>query len=259
MSAAPLARMNPSVKLVVLFVVSLALVSLWDPVTPALLWAAAVAGTLAFAGVRVRTLALAHLPFLAFGTGLFLVNALSRPGEALWHLGSLSVTDEGVSVGLSLVMRTLTIGVASIAFLATTDPVALMTSAHQNLKVPARFTYAMLAGHQLLQDLPEEWATIRAAHRVRRPARAARSSERLGVREAGSIAFTLLIVALRRSERISRALESRGLGLSPRTVYRPVRVRAVDLAAAGAILAVFAGIVLATGYVGILEGFDALT
>lgn len=258
MSTAPLARMNPSVKLVVLFVVSLALVSLWDPVTPALLWTAALVGTLAFARVRVRTLALAHLPFLAFGIGLFLVNALSRPGAVLWQLGPLSVTDDGVAVGVSLVFRTLTIGTASIAFLASTDPVALMTSAHQNLKVPARFTYAMLAGHQLLHDLPDEWATIRAAHRVRRP-RADRSSNRLGIREAGAIAFTLLIVALRRSERISRALESRGLGLKPRTVYRPVRVRVVDLAAAAAVLTVFAAIVLLTGQLGILEGFDALT
>lgn len=213
-----LTRWNPSVKLISLFVLSVSLLFLWEPVRPALLWAALVIVALTIGNVPVKWLAMAHIPFIAFGFGLFLVNVLTRD-------------QDGVLIGAALAGRTLVIGVASILFLTSTAPVELMRSLNQNLKLPASITFAILAGYQLLLSLPREWQTIRAAQLMRTGGAAMNrhGKPKLKVKEAMRLVFTVLIVALRRSERIATSLESRGFGLKPRSVYRPIRVGAADI------------------------------
>jgi len=213
-----LTRWNPSVKLISLFVISVALLFVWEPVRPAILWVVLVIVALTVGNVPPKWLVMAHIPFLAFGSGLFLVNVLTRPEDGVW-------------IGAALAGRTLVIGVASILFLTSTDPVELMRSLNQNLKLPASMTFAILAGYQLLLGLPREWQTIRAAQLMRAGgARRSRSGKpKLTFTEARRLVFTVLIVTLRRSERIATSLESRGFGLHPRTVYRPIRLRPCDV------------------------------
>lgn len=213
-----LTRWNPSVKLISLFVLSVSLLFIWEPVRPALLWAALVIVALTIGNVPVKWLAMAHIPFIAFGFGLFLVNVLTRD-------------QDGVLIGAALAGRTLVIGVASILFLTSTAPVELMRSLNQNLKLPASITFAILAGYQLLLSLPREWQTIRAAQLMRTDGAALNrhGKPKLKVKEAMRLVFTVLIVALRRSERIATSLESRGFGLKPRSVYRPIHVGATDI------------------------------
>ncbi|NWN89547.1 MAG: energy-coupling factor transporter transmembrane protein EcfT [Micrococcaceae bacterium] len=213
-----LTRWNPSVKLISLFVLSVSLLFVWDPVRPALLWVALVVVALTIGNVPPKWLAMAHIPFIGFGLGLFLVNVLAR-------------ADDGVLIGAALAGRTLVIGVASILFLTSTPPVELMRSLNQNLKLPASITFAILAGYQLLLSLPREWHTIRAAQLMRTGGATLNrhGKPKLKVKEAGRLVFTLLIGALRRSERIATSLESRGFGLKPRSTYRPIRVHASDV------------------------------
>ena len=102
-----LTRFNPAVKLITLFVVSVSMLFIWEPIRPALLWAVLVIIALTIGNVPARWLAYAHIPFIAFGIGLFLVNVLAR-------------ADDGVAIGAALAGRTLVIGVASILFLTST-------------------------------------------------------------------------------------------------------------------------------------------
>jgi energy-coupling factor transport system permease protein len=223
----PLSRRNPTVKLALLFIVSLLLLFVFDPVTPAVLYLLGLAAVIAFARIPARTLLLAHLPFVGFALGILVVNALSRPGEVLVDLPPIRVTVEGLVVGGALALRTMAIGILSIGFIATTDPVALMTSLHQHARLSARVTFAVLAGYRMLQQLPREWQVIRQAQSVRSPL-GPRGDARFGVRAFGRAAFTLLVVSLRRGERMAQSLESRGLGLGPRTVWRPVPLGPAD-------------------------------
>jgi energy-coupling factor transport system permease protein len=252
-----LGRRNPTVKLGLVFVVSAVLLFVLDPFTPAVLYLLALAGVAATAGLTPRRLAVAHLPFAAFALGLFLVNALSRSGEVLWTFGPFQITAEGAEIGLALALRTLVIGVLSIGFVASTDPVALMTSLHQNARLGARFTYAVLAGYRMLQEMPREWETIRHAQSVRenlrRDGRPHRSLRRL----ARSV-FTLLVVSLRKGERIAQALESRGLGRTPRSVWRPVPLDRADWLFAAALLAAVAAVLALSAALGLLRGPAAL-
>ena len=213
-----LTRWNPSIKLISLFVLSVSLLFIWDPIRPAALWIVLVLIALTIGKVPVKWLAAAHIPFIAFGFGLFLVNVLARAEDGVW-------------IGSALAGRTLVIGVASILFLTSTAPVELMRSLNQNLKLPAPITFAVLAGYQLLLGLPKEWQTIRAAQIMRQGgAKLNRKGKpKLRLKEAGRLVFTVLIVALRRAERIATSLESRGFGLKPRSVYRPIHVRSTDV------------------------------
>jgi energy-coupling factor transport system permease protein len=246
----PLARRNPTVKLAILFAVSLVLLFIFDPVTPALLYLLGLAAVVGFARIPTRTLVLAHLPFVGFALGLLVVNALSRPGEVLVDLAALRITVEGLTVGSALALRTLAIGILSIGFVASTDPVALMTSLNQHARLNDRVTFAVLAGYRMLQQLPREWQVIRQAQSVRAPRRRD-GSTRFGLREFGRAAFTLLVVSLRRGERMSLSLESRGLGLGRRTVWRPVPLGPADwllLAGSLGVVTVVVTVVAALGF-----------
>ena len=253
----PLSRRNPTVKLTLLFLVSLLLLFVFDPVTPAVLYLLGLAAVLGFARIPGRTLLLAHLPFVGFAFGLLVVNALSRPGEVLVDLPPLRITVEGLLVGSSLALRTLTIGILSIGFVGTTDPVALMTSLHQHARLSARVTFAVLAGYRMLQQLPREWQVIRQAQSVRSPL-GPRGDTRFGPRAFGRAAFALLVVSLRRGERMSQSLESRGLGSGPRTVWRPVPLGPADgVLLAGCLAVVILVMVLVAG-LGLGVGADTL-
>jgi len=256
-AGSPLGRRNPTVKLALVFAVSMAMLFVFDPLTPTVLYLIAVLGVLVSTRIRTRALALAHLPFLAFGLGVFLVNALSRPGEVVWETGLLRVTAEGLAVGAALAMRTLLIGVLSIGFIVSTDPVALMTSLHQNARLSPRLTYAILAGYRMLQEMPREWETLRQAHAVRASLRADGTLPR-NTRAITSAAFALLVISVRKGERIAQALESRGLGLTPRTLWRPVRLGAADATMAVVVLTVVVAVITASALLGHLEGYAAL-
>lgn len=254
-AASPLGRRNPTMKLLLVFAVSLVALFVLDPVTPAVLYLLALAAVAASTRLPARTLALAHLPFAAFALGLLLVNILSRPGNILWEAGWLRVTEEGLAVGAALALRTLLIGVLSIGFVLSTDPVALMTSLHQQARLGPRVTYAVLAGYRMLQEMPREWQTIRQAHAVRGvpdPGRVDR------VRALGRAGFALLVVSVRRGERIARALEARGLGLSPRTTWRPVHIDRGDWVMLGGTAVMLAVTLLGSSMLGFLAGPAAL-
>ena len=256
--ASPLSRRNPTVKLALVFVVSAAMLFVFDPFTPTVLYLLALVGVLTFARIPPRALAVAHLPFVAFAVGLFVVNVLSRPGKVLWEAGVLRVTVEGVSVGAALAMRTLLIGILAIGFLTSTAPVALMTSLHQNARLSARITYAVLAGYRMLQEMPREWETIRHAHAVRAPLRRDGTLPR-SPRHLAGVIFTLLVVSIRKGERMAQSLELRGLGLSPRSTWRPVAVKPADWALVAVVLATVGTVLVVSAALGVLEGFGALT
>lgn len=250
-------RRNPVAKFVAVFAVSAVLLGVFDPVTPALLYALALVAVGALGRVGIRVLAVAQLPFLAFAVGLLAVNAVSRGGSVLASVGWFSVTDDGLAVGTSLALRTMVIGTCSVGFVLTTDPVRLLTSMQRQLRLPPRVAYGMLAGYRLLGMLPAEWRSIRRAHAVRkrrtRHGRAPRTPRALG-----KAVITLLVLALRRGERLAVALESRGLGAGERTVWRPVAMSGGDVLFLVAVALVVAGTIAVTAWAGLLRGPEAL-
>lgn len=249
----PLERRNPVVKLLLLLVVSITVMFVLDPVTPAALILVAFASTVAGAGIRATALLRSLVPFLLFALSVLSVNVLTRPGEILWQAGPLRVTAEGVSVGLALAGRTVLTGLLATAFLVSTDSVALMNSMHQQARLSIRVTVTVLAGYRILQDIGAEWTVIRHAQLVRCPlGRSGRPRARF--RRLVTAAFTLLVGTIRRGERISHTLELRGLGRSPRTIWRPAALNRVDAWFFILTVATLAAVLAMTAAFGVLRG-----
>ncbi len=235
---------NPSVKLVVLTVLSLGLLLVFDPLTPTVLYLGLLGLWLVDRTVPVRTLLLGHLPFLAFALSVLVVNSVTRAGRPLARLGPLTVTNHGLAVGGSLAMRTLVVGLGVILMVRTTPPAALLESLRQNLRLPDNVCFAVVAGYRLLADLPEAWQTLLRAHRMR-------GFRRVGPAVAGRAAVALLASSIRRGERLAIVMQTRGLGAHPRTSWRPQRVTASDLAWAVAVLGTAAALTVAARLTGL--------
>ncbi len=249
-----LARRNPTVKLGLLFVCSAVTLFLLDPLTLSVLYVLAAAGVGISARVRWNTLLAAQLPFVAFGVGLVVVNALSRPGEVVLPELPVRITVEGLVIGVALALRTLVIGTLSVGFLVSTPPQLLMTSLTQHARLSPRVSYSMLAGYRLLHVLPQQWQTIRNAHAVRAPL-GRRGYPVFGPRAFARSAFALLVVSIRAGERIALALESRGLGNGPRTTWQPVPLDRRDVVFVLGVVAAVAVVVVGCGPEG-LGGAD---
>lgn len=234
---------NPTVKMAVLLAVSVAVLFLFDPLPLLVMYAASLLGVRWTAGIRWGMLLRAQVPFVVFAGGVFVVNALSRPGEQIFD-APVRITVEGVVVGAALALRALVIGLGAVAVTASTDPRAMTVSAVQHARVPPRYAYALLAGQRTLEAMPRTWATIRAAQAVRAPI-GRDGMPRQGAAAFGRASFALLVDAVRSSERIALALESRGLGDRPRTLWRPVPIGSAD-----AVLAVVVAVVLIVIIVG---------
>ncbi|MCI9887447.1 energy-coupling factor transporter transmembrane protein EcfT [Micrococcales bacterium 31B] len=238
-AASVLSRLNPTVKAALLLGLGLSTFTLANPKLCALLAAAGLAAAVLGARVGPRALGLFMLPFATFGLGLVVVNATTRGDEALCHLGSIEFTRDGALVGLAFALRGAALGAFTLAFLASTPPRALLSSLMRHARLSPRYAFALLAGHRALLLLPERWVQVRRARWQRLPA----GDPRLGVRGFAACAFALLTHAIRDSERIALALESRGLGAGPRTELVPSRFTRADalVAALGALALVALG------------------
>lgn len=255
-----LARWNPTVKLATLLLAGAAVMLVTDPVTPTVLWAAAVLAALTLGRVPAGTVARAQLALAAFSVSVFSANLLLRhDGDVLAVVGPVEVTSGALAVATSFATRTLYLGTVSVLLLTTTDPVRLMVSLHQHARLPAPTTYAVLAAHRMVELLPAEWHAIRCAQAVRDPRRTPGSPLPRSPRALGAATFGLLVAAVRRAERATVALESRGLGAGPRTVAHPVPLRAGDVVAGAGVLALVGAVVLAGWWGGWLAGPAALT
>lgn len=256
--ASVLSRWNPTVKLATLLLASAIAVTITDPLTPTILWLCAVIGARTAGRVPWRTLGMAHLALAAFAVSIFAANVLLRDGGTpVAHLGPVTVTDAGVHAATALAVRAFYLGVISVVLVTTTDPVRLMTSLHQHAKLPSGATFAILAGMRVLEELPAEWTTIRIAQALRDPGRTPGVLPR-SPRALGSATFALLVGAVRRAERITVALESRGLGSGPRTVARPVSLTRYDGLVAAVVVCVVAVVLITSAALGWLSGPAAL-
>lgn len=264
--ATALGRRNPAVKLALLLALSCALLLVTDPVTPAVLYAVALGAIVVSRSLDVRTLVRAQMPFLMFGTSIVLVNVLTRPGGAQIAIGPVDVSRAGLALGLSFAARAMLIGVLSIVFVRSTDPARLMVSLHQQARLPGTITYAVLAATRLLDQLPDMMESIRQAHAVRQPDRAYRTAPgRLPTlrmsgspRAMGAASFTVLVISLRRGERLAMALQTRALGSGPRTFLNPVTVCRADALLAVGVVVVACAVVAWSSASGFLTGPAAL-
>ncbi|WP_431831433.1 ATP-binding cassette domain-containing protein [Curtobacterium citreum] len=156
----------------------------------------------------------AAVPLTAVSIALY-----GRPSGREWFdLGFVHVTDGSLELALATALRVLGVGLPAIALFVRVDPTDLADGLAQLLRLPARFVLGALAAVRMTTLLGGDWRQLRSARRARGVADTGR------LRRGASMAFALLVLALRRATTLAVAMESRGFGAPGRRTWaRPAR------------------------------------
>ncbi len=102
----------------------------------------------------------------AFVFLLWFFIPFSHPGEALFHLGPLTATREGVLYVLSITLKTNAIVLATIAILGTSEIFSL-AHALVHLKMPDKLVHLFFFFYRYISVLHEEYGRLRNAMIIR--------------------------------------------------------------------------------------------
>lgn len=116
------------------------------------------------------------------------------------------VTDNSLQLAGAIMLRIMAVALPVILLTRGIDPTVLGDGLAQVLKLPARFVIGAVAGVRLLTLFQRDWAALGRARRARGVADVGR------IRGGFGIAFSLLVLAIRRGTKLATAMEARGFG-----------------------------------------------
>lgn len=218
---------NPVTKLVLAVLLSVPLLASID-VTSA---AAAIVLQLAclpLTGLAVATVSKRLLPIVVFApiAGVSMLLYAQPGGQVHWSFWYATISDDSIALAIAVSLRVVALGLPTILLFGRTDPTELADALAQVAKLPARFVLGVLAGTRTLGLFLDDWRSMGLARRAR------------GVGDSGalrrffSMAFVLLVFAVRRGTKLAMAMEARGFGSGiARTWARPSHVGPRDLVA----------------------------
>ena len=225
-----IAGISPVAKLGAALLISLTLVLTIDWVSAgvALLLEAML---LPFAGVPARQFWLRTAPVWVAAAAAAIATALygADSGAVLWRLGPVTVTQGSLSLAGAIALRVLAIGIPGVILFATSDPTDLADGLAQLVHLPARFVLGALAALRLLGLFIDDWRALGQARRARG---VGDGGGPLGaVHRLGSRSFALLVLSLRRGNKLATAMEAKGFGGTMRRTWaRKARFTGRDVA-----------------------------
>jgi energy-coupling factor transport system permease protein len=210
---------NPVAKLAAAALLAVCLVLTLDPVS------AGTALVLELALVPLlrlpwRTLWRRALPVVVAAPLTALTIALygRTSGEVYAEFLLARVSEGSLSFALATGLRVLAIGLPAVLLFATIDPTDLADGLAQTWRLPARFVLGALAGTRLIGLAAQDRRTVQFARRARGV------GDRGLARRVLGVAFSMLVLAIRRGSTLATAMEARGFGGDgPRTWARPAR------------------------------------
>lgn len=238
--ASPLGQAGPLAKLILVGTWMAGLALTTDARPPLALGAIGLAAAVVLGRVRPAALAaaLAPLGLAALTVGFF--NTVLNPANGnlglatVASLGPIRLTAPAVAAGVGIACRVGAVAALGIAFALTTDTTRLVDALVQQARVPERFAYGGLAAFQAIPRLAEDLVALREARRIR------------GLRASWHprILVGLLVLAIRRADRMAVAMDARGFGSGPRSRYRVERWSRADAALLGLGWAILAAVML---------------
>lgn len=181
----------------------------------------------AIAGVTPRLLVARTWPILVAapvaGVSMLLYG---RPeGREYWSFWLARVTDGSIELALAITVRVLAIGLPAALLFLRVDPTELADGLAQIARLPARFVLGALAATRLVGLFVEDWRAMALSRRARG------IGDHGALRRIATMAFALLVLAIRRGSKLATAMEARGFGSDiPRTWARRSRVGLRDAA-----------------------------
>lgn len=221
-------RINPVAKIAASAAIGVALLVTIDWVSGAVALALELA-LVPFAGVPLRAIAIRMLPLVVAAplTALTLALYGAPSGEVYWSFLLATVSEGSLELAGAAALRVLAIGLPAVLLVATVDPTDLADGLIQTWHLPARFVLGALAAFRLVGLIVDDWRALVLARRARGVGDAGGAIGR--IRFLGSVAFALLVLALRRGGSLATAMEARGFGGGiPRSSARVARFGAAE-------------------------------
>jgi energy-coupling factor transport system permease protein len=205
---------------IALLVVLLAFI--FDPITPLTFLIGTIAITFILGKVDWKKYALYFIPFtiLSFGmlwTTIAFTKTPNNPNDII-TIFAMTFPRESFLTALALSFRILSVAALSLLFIFTTNVVDFILSLIQQLKLPPKIAYGVLAGYRFLPMMKDEFVIIRQAHRIRGLNKARTIKDKW--QQYQRFVIPLLASAIRKAERTAIAMESKGFtGDIDRTFY----------------------------------------
>ncbi len=242
-------RLDPRVKLAgtVFFLISVFLI---DHPAVFLIVTAAMIGCILISGVPVRFMLRGLRPILVIILLTFFMSLLMTQGDALFHIGPLTATREGLRQGVYMVIRLSYLVIGASLMTLTTTPNALTDGLETGLRwlnrlhIPVHEIAMMMSiALRFIPILTEEARRIMQAQKARG---ADFDSKNLILRVKGLVPLLvpLFVSAIRRADDLALAMEARCYhGGSGRTKMKPLHYEKRDIAA-WIMLFVYLGLVI---------------
>lgn len=179
-------------------------------------------------GLRLRTVLRRLAPIVLFApiAGLSMLLYAEPAGRVYWSFGFATISDDSIALAIAVSLRVIALGLPTILLFGNTDATELADALAQVAKLPSRFVLGTLAGTRMLGLFLDDWRTMALARRARGV------GDSGAVRRFFSMAFVLLVFAVRRGTRLALAMETRGFGSGiPRTWSRESRLHGRDAVA----------------------------
>lgn len=200
-----LTQRDPRTRIITAVLFSLAVVSLTR--LPVLTIALAISVSTAMAvGLRPLVLLKRIAALETFMLVLLVLLPFTTPGAALFELGTLTASQEGLRLAVAIVLKANTVVLMLLALVGTLEPVVL-GHALARLRVPTKLVHLFLLTVRYIGVLHEEYQSLRRAMR----ARAFTPGSNFHTwRSFGNLLGMLLVRSLERSQRVMAAMKCRG-------------------------------------------------
>ncbi|MFC4137816.1 MULTISPECIES: energy-coupling factor transporter transmembrane protein EcfT [unclassified Microbacterium] len=194
-------------------------------------------------GLSLRTVLgrMALLAAISPIAGLSMLLYAEPAGQVYWSFGVATISEESVRLAIAVSLRVIALGLPTILLFGHADPTEVADALAQVAHLPSRFVLGVLAGTRMLGLFLDDWRTMGLARRARGV------GDHGALRRFFSMAFVLLVFAVRRGSKLAMAMEARGFGSDiPRTWARPSRLHRRDaVALLGGILIMVAALAAA--------------
>ena len=209
-------RLYPLTKLAWVFVVAVGLFLYQEPRSGGIMLGVVMVMALVVSQVPLR--AFLRSSRLIFGLGIILMffHFFADPGEPVYSVGPLTITDGGLHEGPIFFFRLSVVVLASFVLIWTTDTRDLMVSLTK-AGIPYRYAFAVFLALRFLPLVQREVDAVKSAHAIR--GRAARSGLMHRFKLWQRYMFTVLVNGLRKAEMTATALECRGFGAYPPSTF----------------------------------------
>lgn len=219
-------RVNPATKILMVLALTIPLFFSLDWVSSATALALELLILVPLSGVSHATVAKRMFPLLILGplTSISILLYAKPSGEIYWHWGLINISQGSVTFAIAVCVRILAITLPIIVLFARVDSTEMADSLAQVLHLPTRFVLAALAGTRTMGLFVDDWRQMQLARRARGVGDQGR------FRQFFSMAFVLLVFAVRRGSDLATAMEARGFGApGKRTWARESRLHWIDL------------------------------